>query len=139
MFDFGAVDPTNRFTSSMFHPPQRGLPRFAIRDFLGEGTRLAARFAAPPLTLSPNGWHQISLLLPTATLNTSVAGVLLSSSSIHAVSSIDYPMLSPWLMNFFLQIHASRIRNFRTATERGTKLPALTSNQLQNVSWDSQS
>jgi hypothetical protein len=26
--------PTNRFTSSMFHPPQRGLPRLAIRDFL---------------------------------------------------------------------------------------------------------
>src|SRR5580700_10922480 len=24
--------PTNRFTSSMFHPPQRGLPRLAIRD-----------------------------------------------------------------------------------------------------------
>jgi hypothetical protein len=26
--------PTNRFTSSIFHPPQRSLPRLAIRDFL---------------------------------------------------------------------------------------------------------
>src|SRR6202011_1342026 len=25
--------PTNRFTPSMFDPPQRGLPRLAIRDF----------------------------------------------------------------------------------------------------------
>jgi len=45
--------PTNRFTSSMFHPPQRGLPRLAIRDFFplqpfglsasGEAATLAAR------------------------------------------------------------------------------------------------
>src|SRR5229473_3848832 len=45
--------PTNRFTSSMFHPPQRGLPRLAIRDFfplqpfglsaIGEAATLAAR------------------------------------------------------------------------------------------------
>src|SRR5229473_1735583 len=45
--------PTNRFTSSMFHPPQRGLPRLAIRDFfplqpfglsaIGGAATLAAR------------------------------------------------------------------------------------------------
>src|SRR5216684_3830362 len=45
--------PTNRFTSSMFHPPQRGLPRLAIRDFfplqpfglsaIGVAATLAAR------------------------------------------------------------------------------------------------
>src|SRR5713226_7592497 len=45
--------PTNRFTSSMFHPPQPGLPRLAIRDFfplqpfglsaIGVAATLAAR------------------------------------------------------------------------------------------------
>ena len=52
--------PTNRFTSSMLRPPQRGLPRLAIRDFLliqpfglsaiGGAATLAAR-----RDLSPKG------------------------------------------------------------------------------------
>src|SRR6202011_3528084 len=54
--------PTNRFTSSMFHPPQRGLPRLAIRDFLpiqpfglsasGEAATLAARRDLSPKAAS---------------------------------------------------------------------------------------
>src|SRR5215472_7387566 len=50
--------PTNRLTSSIFHPPQRGSPRLAIRDFLprqpfglsavGEATTSAARRDSSP-------------------------------------------------------------------------------------------
>src|SRR5260370_25578742 len=53
-------NPINRFNSSMFHPPQRGLPRLAIRDFfplqpfglsaIGEAATFAAR-----RDLSPRG------------------------------------------------------------------------------------
>jgi hypothetical protein len=57
--------PTNRFTSSMFHPPQRGLPRLAIRDFFplqpfglsacsgaATGLRVTYPFSKPNLALS---------------------------------------------------------------------------------------
>src|SRR5271169_5325425 len=52
--------PTNLLTSSMFHPPQRGLPRLAIRDFLplqpfGLSVRGGAAALAARRDLSPKG------------------------------------------------------------------------------------
>src|SRR5713226_3531425 len=55
--------PTNRLTSSMFHPPQRGLPRLAIRDFL----------PTQPFGLSAIGEVEYGGLRPSVTRRLTVA------------------------------------------------------------------